>query len=138
MTSDSKWTLTTKQLYRGAMGVAALALAVAALMPWMLPKTMTIATQSYVEAQAGAVENQVAELRAHDQEQDKQLQLIHVSIKGFGDGQNKSRAAQEAARVTQHLRNADRRVAEYERIRAACMRNLEAEPQREPLDGVAY
>lgn len=136
--AETKWTLTTKQLWRGAGLVAFAVLAVAALLPNLLPKTLTIATQSYVEAQDARQSDRMDAAEEHDLEQDEQIRLITVSIEGFGDGQNKARASAEAARVTQHIRNADRRVEEYERIRQACLRNLSAKPQREPLDGVAH
>lgn len=135
---ETKWILTTRQLVRWATLIAAVVISVAAILPNLLPKTMTIATQSFVEAQDARQSDRMDAAEEHELDQDEQIRLITVSIEGFSDGQNKARASAEAARVTLHIRNADRRVDEYERIRAACMRNLEAEPQREPLDGVAY
>ncbi len=137
---DTKWSLTTSQLYKGAGLIAVIVLAGAALLPSLLPKSVAIATQGYVETTIGTAK---ADARAVADAQAAQIKAmgtevgqIKVKVVGLQHVQHKARASQEADRVTRHIRNGDRRVAEYARIYEAGLRNQKAQRPREPLDGV--
>lgn len=135
LSKDMKIGVTSRQLWRGALAIAGLCFGVAAVLPNVLPKTWKIATESYVEAQAGAVNTRIDVIAAKGIERDDQLRTISVSIKGFAQAQNRQTASQEADRVTRSIRNADDRVSAYQRVHDAAMRNLTA--GREPLEGVS-
>lgn len=134
VTRKTRVSMSTTQLWRLMGLVAAFVLSIAAILPNLLPKKWTIATQTYVDESTGAVLKAVEADRETDKRQDGEIKYITVSIEEFADQQRKTRASAEATRVTQHIRNSDRRLAAYQRIYAACLRNLKA--GKEPLEGV--
>lgn len=140
MTRSTRFSLTATQLWKGAVAVALAVLAIAAILPNILPRKFTIATQTYVDesvdgARAAGV---AAEERMASRVSDvaSEVGVIKVKVGAVETVQNQSRAAQEADRVTRHLRSGDDRVREYQRIYESGLRNLRSDPQREPLDGV--
>lgn len=128
--------LSVGQIARLIALVALAVLSVAAVLPNVLPKKYTIATQTYVEekVEAARQEGLVAM-----QENTKAIESTNATlgvIKAKIEIVEEARAGQEADRVTRHIRNGDQRVREYDRVYRAALRNLKAEPPRDPLDDV--
>lgn len=138
VTKGTKITTTVGQLWRGAGLVAFVVLSIAAILPNLLPKKFTIATQTYVEESVETAKADgmvvVAENTGAIGEVREEVGAIKVTLEGVVDGQQKARAAQEAERVTRAIRRSDRRVREYQRVYEAGVKNQKA--GREPLDGV--
>lgn len=130
--------LTPRQLGAVVSATVALVLAVAAVLPAVLPKKYTIATEDYVskavEAQAAVSTQAVTEQKMAVAEVKDQVSAIVVKVDTLVDTQQKSRASQEAERVTNRIKDSTHRLREYQRIYEAGLRNLKAD--REPLEGV--
>lgn len=133
-------TMSKSQLWKGAGMLIAAVIAVAAMLPNLLPKAAIIATQEYVDDSVKKAEDEGMKVVEANTDaiakNTEQVGAINVTLEGVVEGQQKARASAEADRVTQRIRNPDKRVKEYERVRQHAVRNLKAKPQREPLDGV--
>ena len=131
-------TLSKTQLWRGVLLVALAVRSIAAILPNILPKTYTIATQEFVETEVQVAEAAGAKVAKKNTEAIAQnteaVGAISVTLEGVVDGQHKQRASAEADRVTQRIRNPNKRIREYERVRQHAERNLKS--KKEPLDGV--
>ena len=138
VTKETTVHLTVGQLVRIVMLIALVVMSVAAVLPNILPKKYTIATQTYVEESVSAAHAEAEAKVASNTEKIQTLTdgvgLIQAKVEDVEHVQIQARAAQEADRVTRHIRNGDRRVAEYHRVYEAGVRNLKS--KREPLEGV--
>jgi hypothetical protein len=118
--------------------VAAVVLAIAAVLPNLLPKAFTIATETYVDQSVAAAYDAGISTVEDNTRQIGQLQndvgVIKVDLGHLVEGQQKARASQEAERVTSSIRNSNRRVREYRRVYEAAIANQRG--GRDPLEGV--
>lgn len=137
---ETYFRLSVGQLAKLIALVAAAVLAVAAVLPNILPKKWTIATQTFVEESVSAAKAKADEQAKKNvdaiEDVQTEVRFIKVKVESVEEVQVQSRAAQEADRVTRHIRSGDRRMQEYQRVYEAAKRNLKSKEPREPLEGV--
>lgn len=132
--------ITSPQMILGiVVGTASLVVAAVALLPQLLPKTATVATQGYVDGQVGEAKKASDAALATQQGELKQvrdqIKVIVVKVDDVLEQQQRARAAQEASRVVARVRNADEQLREYQRVYDAALANQRK--GKEPLEGVA-
>lgn len=146
VSKDTRVSMSVGGLAKLVALVAMAVLAVAAILPNILPKRYTIATQTYVEEKvADAKEDGLKVVDVNTQaikKLDDTVEQHGAILVRVETVQNEARASQEADRVTRHIRNGDRRVREYDRVYKAAVRNLKRKAATQsgapldPLEGV--